>query len=81
MVVPPHTDLTYNELFADTSKNPFGEEEEERDICYGSIYEVWRATHAPLSSEALLQNFLADFNRPIGGLGFLFLIVTHPLGC
>jgi hypothetical protein len=55
----------------DTSKNPFGDEEEERDICYGAIYEVWRAIHAPLSSEALLQNVLADFSRPIGGIGIL----------
>jgi hypothetical protein len=32
MMVPPPTVLTYSELFADTSKNPFEEEEEERDI-------------------------------------------------
>jgi hypothetical protein len=69
MMVHPPTALTYSELCADTSKNPFGEEEEERDICYGAIYEVWRSTSAPLASEALLQNVLADFSRPIGGIG------------
>jgi hypothetical protein len=32
MMVPPAAPLAYRELFADTSTNPFGEEEEERDI-------------------------------------------------
>jgi hypothetical protein len=79
-MVPPPTALTYSELYADTSKNPFGEEEEERDICYGAIYKVRRATHAPLTSEALLQNILADFSRPIGGIGMFVPGGDSPTG-
>jgi hypothetical protein len=63
MMVPPPTALAYSELYAETSKHPFGEEED-RDVCYGKNYKVWRATHARLTSEALLQNVLVDFSRP-----------------
>jgi hypothetical protein len=80
MMVPPPTALTYSEMFADTSKNPFGEEEEERDICYGAIYEVWSSTHTPLSSDALLHNVIADFSIPIGGIGIFVPDGDSPTG-
>jgi hypothetical protein len=63
MMVPPPTALTYSEFFADTTMNPFGEDEYARDVRYGGIYQVWRAMHAPLTSAVLLQNILADFRR------------------
>jgi hypothetical protein len=80
MMVPPPTAPIYIELYEDTIKNPFGEEEEERDICYGAIYEVWRSTHAPLSSETLLQNNLAEFSRPIGVIGVFVPDQESPTG-
>jgi hypothetical protein len=41
---------------------------------------MWRATHAPLSSEALLQNVLADFSIPIGGIGISVPYGDSPTG-
>jgi hypothetical protein len=48
IIVPPPVALTYRELYRDTTKNPFSEEEEDRDVCYLAIYEVWWCTHALL---------------------------------
>jgi hypothetical protein len=41
---------------------------------------VWWATHAPLSSEALLQNVLAGFRRPIVGVGIFIPDGDSPTG-
>jgi hypothetical protein len=38
-------------------------------LCYSKVNEFWRATHSPLTVEALNQNVLADFSRPIGAVG------------
>jgi hypothetical protein len=37
-------------------------------------------THAPLTSEALLQNVLADFSRPIGGIRVFVPDEDSPIG-
>jgi hypothetical protein len=55
-------------LYSDPVKNLFGLENEKKEICYSSIYQLWRATNAPLTVEALHENVLADFHRPVGGI-------------
>jgi hypothetical protein len=49
------TATMYEELYADPTKN--------------QANEFWRSTHNPLTVEALHQNILADFSRPIKDIG------------
>jgi hypothetical protein len=58
--------LTYSELYADPGRNPFGIEDERKEVCYSGMYQVWRATTATLTEPTSHQNVLADFSRPIG---------------
>jgi hypothetical protein len=51
------------------ANNSFGIEYTRKDACYEVLYEVWRATAGALEVDVLLQNILADCNRPIGGIG------------
>jgi hypothetical protein len=37
--------------------------------CYRAVYETWRAKGAPLTVGKLHHNIMADFSRPIGGIG------------
>jgi hypothetical protein len=69
MAALPPTVTTYGELYADPANNPFGREEESVAAYYTEVNEFWRATHSPLTVEALHQNILADFSRPIGSVG------------
>jgi hypothetical protein len=69
MEAPPPTALSYSELYAYAARNPFGLDEERKDMCYVAIYEVWRSTLNPMTVEALHQNILADFSRLVGALG------------
>jgi hypothetical protein len=69
MAAIPPTATTYEELYSDPANNPFRKEEELVDLCYSEVNKFWRATHSPLTVEALHQNIHADFSRPIGALG------------
>jgi hypothetical protein len=69
MAAPPPTATTYGELYSNPALNPFGNKAENTLLCFSSVNEVWRSTHEPLSVEALHQNILADFSRPIGAIG------------
>jgi hypothetical protein len=69
MAALPPTATTYEELYADPTKNPFRKEEVLVAICYSEVNKFWRATHIPLTVEALHQNILAVFSRPIGAVG------------
>jgi hypothetical protein len=71
------TPLTYSELYSDPSKNPFGTEDERKEICYSGIYQVCRATSAPMTVATLHQDILADFSRPIGGIGIFVADDNH----
>jgi hypothetical protein len=75
----PHN-LTYCELYSDPANNPFGTSEEELEACTGAVYQVFRATGLPLAEDVLLQNILADFSRPIGGLGIFVPDGSSPIG-
>jgi hypothetical protein len=69
MAAIPPTATNYKELYADPTNNPFGKEEELVALCYSEVNEFWRATHSPLTVEALHQNIIADFSRTIGAVG------------
>jgi hypothetical protein len=40
-------------------------------LCYSEVNKFWRATHSPLTVEALHHNIFADFSQPIGAGGVL----------
>jgi hypothetical protein len=69
MTAPPPTATNYGELYSSPACNPFGTEDEAVLRGYLAMDSLWRATHDPLSVEALHQNILADFCRPIGAIG------------
>jgi hypothetical protein len=75
----PHN-LTYCELYSDLASNPFGTSEEDLEACTRAAYQVFRATGLPLADDVLLQNILADFSRPIGGLGIFVPDGSSPTG-
>jgi hypothetical protein len=75
----PHN-LTYCELYSDPADNPFGTSEEDLEACTRAAYQVFRATGLPLAEDALLQNILVDFSRPIGGLGIFVPDGSSPTG-
>jgi hypothetical protein len=75
----PHN-LTYCELYSDPANNSFGTSEEELEACTRVAYRVFRATGLPLAEDVLLQNILADFSRPIGGLGIFVPDGSSPTG-
>jgi hypothetical protein len=58
MAVLPPTATTHEELYAKPTNNPFGKEDELVSLCYSEVNEFWRATHIPLTVEALHQNIL-----------------------
>jgi hypothetical protein len=72
--------LTYCELYSDPANNPFGTSEEDLEACTRVAYQVFRATGLPLAKYVLLQNILADFSRPIGGLGIFVPDGSSPTG-
>jgi hypothetical protein len=68
MAAPHAIAITYRELYSEPTNNPFGMEEAVKDAGYEAVYEVWRATAGSLEVDVLLQNILADWSRPIGGI-------------
>jgi hypothetical protein len=69
MAAPHSISTNYIELYSETTNNSFGTEEAEKDLCYEALYDVLRATTRALTVDVLVQNILADFSRPIGGIG------------
>jgi hypothetical protein len=80
MVVLCSIATNYRELYSEPTNNSFGPEEAERENFYEAVYEVWRATTRSLSVDVLLQNILADFIRPIGGIGVSVLDESSSTG-
>jgi hypothetical protein len=72
--------LTYSELYADPVRNICGTEDERNEVCCSGMYQVWRATTAPITVATLYQNVLADFSRPIGGIGIFVADEEPPTG-
>jgi hypothetical protein len=69
MTVPHAIAITYRELYSEPANNPFGLDKTSKDSGYEAVYDVWRAASGALEVDVLLQNFLADCSRPIGGIG------------
>jgi hypothetical protein len=80
MAGTPPTPLTYGELYSDPTKNPFGIDDDNKEVCYSGMYQVWRATSAPMTTAILHRNVLADFSRPIGGIGIFVADDDSPTG-
>jgi hypothetical protein len=80
MAGTPPTPLTYGELYSDPAKNPFGTDDYDKEVCYSGMYQVWRATSAPLTTAILHRNVLADFSRPIGGIRIFVADDESPTG-
>jgi hypothetical protein len=78
-VTRPHN-LTYCELYSDPASNPLGTSEEDLEACTRAAYQLFRATGLPLAKDVRLQNILADFSRPIGGLGIFVPGGSSPTG-
>jgi hypothetical protein len=60
--------ISYGELYADPTNNPFGTNEEELEICTRAVFDVFRATGLALDEGELMLNIQADFGRLIGGI-------------
>jgi hypothetical protein len=58
----------YRQLYSEPTKNPFGTNEEELEVCTRAVFEVFRATGLALEEGELLLNIQANFCRPIGGI-------------
>jgi hypothetical protein len=80
IVAPPHVAHSCGELYLDPTKNPFGIDDETKEICYSAIYEVWRCTHDPLPVEKLHQNILAGFSWSVGRIGVFVWDGDSPTG-
>jgi hypothetical protein len=61
--------ITYRELYAEPTKNPFKIDDEVVEVFTRSVYELFRATGLPLEKDDLLRNNHAVFCRPIDGIG------------
>jgi hypothetical protein len=66
MAFPLPTKLNYKELFGDDTNNPFGTETK---AGYGAVFNNWRVEARPPTVDQLLTEVVADFTRPIGGIG------------
>jgi hypothetical protein len=69
MAVPHAIAITYRELYSEPANNPFGLDKPSQDSGSEAVYDVWRAASGALEVDVLLQNILADYSRPIGGIG------------
>jgi hypothetical protein len=72
--------ISYHELYADPTKNPFGTNEEELEVCTRAVFEVFWATGLALDEGELMLNIQADFGRPIGGVAIFFPDGDSPTG-
>lgn len=69
--------LTYSELFADETKNPFTGD---KKVGYKTVLSAYRPSNAPQASSTLLRNAVLDFSRPIGALGLFVQDGSTPGG-
>jgi hypothetical protein len=66
MSVPLPYKLTYSELYGDATMNHFGTETK---AGYGAVFHIWRVETRPPTVDIVLEDVVADFSRPIGGIG------------
>jgi hypothetical protein len=66
MVFPLPSKLTYRELYGDDTMNPFGSY---TMAGYGAVYHSWRMETRPPTVKRVLEDVVADFSLPIGGIG------------
>jgi hypothetical protein len=69
MAASQPTSTSYGELYSNPASNHFGIADEEVLRGYIIMASLWRATHDPLSVDALHQNILAEFSRPVVAIG------------
>jgi hypothetical protein len=67
MAVPLLSKLTYSELYGDATMNHVGTETK---AGYGAVFHSWRVETRPPTVDRVLKDVVADFSRPIGGIGF-----------
>jgi hypothetical protein len=72
--------ISYHELYADPTNNPFGTNEEELEVCTRAVFEVFRATGLAIDEGELMLNIHADFGRPIGGIAIFVPDGDSPTG-
>jgi hypothetical protein len=72
--------ISYCELHADPTNNPFGTNEEELEICTQAVFDVFRATGLALDEGELMLNIQADFGRPNGGIAIFVPDGDSPTG-
>jgi hypothetical protein len=65
MAVPLPVTLTYGELYEDAALNPFGSDTK---AGYRAVFHSWRVETRPSTVERVLEDVVADFSRPIGGI-------------
>jgi hypothetical protein len=68
MVFPLTTKLTYSKLYFDDTINPFGTETK---AGYVVVFNIWRVDARPPTVGKLLKDVVADFARPMGGIGIV----------
>jgi hypothetical protein len=66
MAVPLPSKLTYSELYGDATTNPF---DMETKADYGAVFHSSRVKTRPPTVDRVLEDVLADFSRPICGIG------------
>jgi hypothetical protein len=85
MAFPLATKLNYSELYSDDTINPFGTE---TNAGYAAVFNSWRVDARPPTVGKLLEDVVADFARPMGGIGIFVedgesatghLVVAHGL--
>jgi hypothetical protein len=72
--------ISYHELYADRTNNPFGTNEKELEVCTRSVFEVFRDTGLALDEGELMLNIQDDFCRPIGGIAIFVPDGDSPTG-
>jgi hypothetical protein len=72
--------ISYRELYADPTNNPFGMNEEELEICTRAVFDIFRAKGLALDEGELMLNIQADCGRPIGGIAILVPDGDSPTG-
>jgi hypothetical protein len=85
MAFPLPTKLTYSELYSNDTMNPFGTKTK---AGYAAVFNSWRVDARPPTVGKLLEDVVADFALPMGGIGIFVedsesatghLVVAHGL--
>jgi hypothetical protein len=85
MAFPLPTKLTYSKLYSEDTMSPFGTETK---AGYATVFNSWRVDARPPTVGKLLEDVVADFARPMGGIGIFVedsesatghLVVAHGL--